>query len=279
MAVQTPVDYHENEELHGGYQFVTLKKVIDTLEAFSMDPDHYLSNTPRRLLRLQAKQGIKALTRSVKRIIKAVEQTVGPELYRVLPQDYVDYVRISYVDDQRRLVTLDRNNNINTAIGYLQDNESKILFDEDGNIIEADSHNTYNHTHTIYEFALTPSGQQPYLDTSKLTRSGEFKIDEERGRIAFSSNMEDREVVIEYVSDGLGNEDLKDEEIKIHKDLEQALLKYVYSECISGRRNVPATEKRRAKLEYKTLKHEAKIAALNLDYNQIIRVSRTSTLQ
>ena len=279
MPIQTPADYYENEDLHGGYQFVSLETVINKLMAYSMDPDHYLSNTRRRLIRIHAKQGIKVLTRSVKRIIKAVEQTVGPDLYCILPQDYVDYVRVSYVGDDMRLVTIDINNNISTAIGYLQDHVEEILFDLDGQILESDSQNAYSQNHHLREFNLTPDGQQPFLDTSKLTDSGEFKIDEERGRIVFSSNMDDREVVIEYVSDGLGNEDLHDSEIRIHKQLEEALLKYVYYQCISGRRSIPHVEKRRANDEYKTLVHKAKISALALDYNQIVRVSRTSTIQ
>ena len=278
MAIQTPEEYYGDEELHGGYQFVTLETIVNKLMAFSMDPDHYLASTRRRLIRLHAKQGIKSLARSVKKIIKATEETVGPDLYCILPQDFIDYVRVSYVDDNRRLVTLDVNDDINTAIGYLQDHVENVLFDFDGQILEADSHNAYNHPYIIHKFNQDPGGQ-PFLNTSKLTNSGEFKIDPERGRIVFSSNMDDREVVIEYVSDGLGNEDLHDTEIRIHKDLEEVLLKYVYSECISGRRNVPYSEKTRASKEYKTLVHKAKISALALDFNQIIRISRTSTIQ
>ena len=106
------------------------------------------------------------------------------------------------------------NKGINIATGYLQDNDAEILFDNDGDIITADGKNTYAKPYTKYEFIDTYRGGQQELDTSNLSRSGEFVIDEQKGVISFSSNIMEKEVVFEYISDGLQMAELKEEEIK-----------------------------------------------------------------
>jgi hypothetical protein len=279
MAVQTAEEYYENEDNWGNYQFLNLSDFINELLVETTDSDSYLHNTPRSKLLVASKNGIRKLNKEIRKTVLAIEMTVGEQLYIVLPQDYVDWVRVSVVTDDFKLQTLNVNKSIITAIGYLQDNNADILFDEDGGILTADSSNTYNHPYTKYEFTETSRGGQFELDTSILSRYGEFVVDENKGTIAFSSNLEDREVVVEYISDGLQMANLLETEIRFNKLLKDALTEYVYSECISKRRNVPANEKQRAKASFKTELHKAKVIALDLDINEIMRATRTSTIQ
>lgn len=277
--METPEQYYTDEALHGNYQFSTLTEIVDGLLMERLESDSYLKNTNRNLLLYHAKMEIKELTKRAATSRLMIEMTVGAEGYIVMPQDYVSYNRISLVVTDgatRRLVPLDINYNINTAIGYLQDNDAQIFFDDNGNIITSDASNTYNMPYSSYQFAgsCLGNGGQPYLDASKFSEYGEFSVDEEKGRIVFSSNVIDKEVVVEYNSDGLQWEYFDESEIKIHKYFEEAVKDGTYFRCIAKRMTVPANEKRRAQDLYKTSRFIAikKRAGLNLEkINRVMR--------
>ncbi|MBC7845573.1 MAG: hypothetical protein H7Y10_03675 [Flavobacterium sp.] len=281
MAIETPEAYYGSESSHGSYQFVPLKEVIDgLLTEAKLDPDNYLKNTNRGLILYHAKMGIKELTKSTAKAVLKIEMTVPANSCIVMPQDYVDYVSISAVvvdgSGNRKLQLLDVNTNINTATGYLQDNNAQILFDNDENIITADASNAYNIPYHKYEFISTLGGNA-MQDTAMLSAYGEFTIDENNGKIVFSSNLIDKEVVVVYESDGLQWESFGEGDIKVHKYIEQALKDWTYYACIEKRITVPANEKRRALDRYKTTKHIAKKNRAGLDLNEISRQMRTKT--
>jgi hypothetical protein len=269
-AAQTPQEYFEDPDSLGNYQFVTLKQVMDEMLLQALDDDSYLKNTKRSLMLLQAKRGIKTHVKVAAQVL-AIEMTVGDNLAMPLPQDYVDWVRVSVVDDDFRLQPLNINRNLNKAIGYLQDNDAQILFDNNGQILTADSANNYAHPYKKYAFCDDIQGGYSELDTSKLSRWGEFDIDEARGQILFSSDLRDKEFVIEYFSDGMEWSTLREEEVKIHKQLEETIKEWIYYACIQYKRNVPQSEKDRALRRYKTVLHHAKIDRSNFDLLQIAR--------
>lgn len=279
MAPQIPQDYYENQELHGGYQYTSLKTIVDNMLLEAEDDDSYIKNVKRSRIINYAKQAIRTVTRQAANEVFAVEVTVPTSLSWILPQDYVNYVRISVVIQDKttgslRLYPLDVNRNINIATGYLQDDAGELLFDDQGQILTADSSNGYAKPYKRYAFS---SEYQPTLNTSKLSKYGEFVIDEKRGMILFSSDLSEKEVVIEYVSDGLQAE-LLEEEITIHKYLRETVENWIYYSCIERKRNVPANEKQRALLRYKTTLHQAKIARADFNLLQISRVLRSRSM-
>lgn len=279
MAQQIQQEYYENEELHGGYQYVTLKTVVDNMLLEAEDDDSYIKNVKRSRIVNYAKQAIRTVTRQAANEVFAVEVTVPTSLSWVLPQDYVNYVRISIVITDKntgslRLYPLDINRNINIATGYLQDDAGELLFDDAGQILTADSSNGYARPYKKYAFS---DEYQPTLDTSKLSKFGEFVIDEKRGMILFSSDLSEQEVVIEYVSDGLQAE-LSEDEITIHKYLRETVENWIYYSCIERKRNIPANEKQRALLRYKTTLHQAKLARADFNLLQISRVLRSRSM-
>ena len=268
MAPQIPQDYYENEELHGGYQYVTLKTVVDNMLLEAEDDDSYIKNVKRSRIVNYAKQAIRTVTRQAANEVFAVEVTIPTSLSWVLPQDYVNYVRISVVVTDKntgslRLYPLDVNRNI-----------GELLFDDAGQILTADSSNGYARPYKRYAFS---DEYQPTLDTSKLSKFGEFVIDEKRGTILFSSDLSEQEVVIEYVSDGLQAE-LSEDEITMHKYLRDTVENWIYFSCIERKRNIPANEKQRALLRYKTTLHQAKLARADFNLLQISRVLRSRSM-
>ena len=279
MAQQTPQEYYQDPNSHGQYQYVSLKDIIDNMLLEATDDDSYLKNVKRSRIINYARQAIRKVTREVAKDVLAIEVTVPDTLFWTLPQDFVHYVRVSVVvfdetTSSLRLQALNVNQNINTAIGYLQDNNGDLLFDNNGEILTADSSNGYNIAYKRYSFT---SGYQPMLDTSKLSRYGEFVIDERRGCILFDSNLRDQEIVIEYISDGL-QADLVEQEITLHTFLRDCVEDWVYFACIERKRNVPANEKQRALQRYKTTLHQAKMARANFDLLEIARALTTQSM-
>lgn len=279
---QTAEEYYADKSNWGSGQFIPFKNFIEGMLMETTDPDGYMVNVPRSRIIHLAKEGIRHLTKDLKHDVKAVEITVTDKLYLTLPQDYVDWVRVSVVVTDEvtgslRLMPLNINNNMNTAIGYLQDHNGKILFDNEGNILTADSSNAYGKPYKKYHFCNDWIGRQFELDTSKLSVWGEFKIDENSGRIVFSSDLEEKEVVIEYTSDGLT--DFESGGVKIHKKMYDTLYQYVYYFSILRRKSVPQRTKDDSKRLYLKLKHQAKIDFADFDLNQIIRLAGTATKQ
>jgi hypothetical protein len=278
--METPEEYYTTPSSFGSYQFVTLKEVVDgLLTPAKLDSDNYLKNTNRALIVYHAKMGIKELTKSTSATTLSIEMTVGDNSCIVMPQDYVDWVRISVVvvdstNGSRKLQVLNINRDINIATGYLQDNNAQILFDNAGSIITADASNAYNIPYQSYEFTNDYSGGNAGLDTSKLSAFGEFTIDENNGKIVFSANLINKEVVVEYQSDGLQWEAFGEGDIKVHKHIEQALKDWTYYACIEQRQMVPANEKQRALKRYMTTKHQAKKDRAGFDMNEISRQMR-----
>lgn len=271
MAI-TPFEYYSDEENFGNYQYTTLKKVIDEFLVEAMDDDSLLKNTKRSLFVVYAKQGIKKLTSEIPGEVLAIERTVGEQLYFPLPQDFVTWVRISLVDHDGKLQTLNVNKNMNTATGYLQNNNAEILFDEDGYILTADSNNVFGRPYRKYQFTDHHLGGFMESDTSKLSRYGEAVFDERRGVVAFSSDLVDKEVVLEYKSDGLQWETLQESEVTIHKLLEEPLRDWIRYSVYNGKRNISISEKRAALNRFKTTAHQAKIKRSEIDITEISRV-------
>jgi len=278
--MQTPFQYYSDTDNWGQYQYITLREVINFLELEAQDDDSYLKNVKRSKMLAYAKQGVRLLNRTVSNKVQSFQIQVPPSLAWALPQDYINYVRISrFIEDTEtnsyRLQPLDINNKIATAVDYLQDHRYELLFDHNGNILQSEGKNAIAKPYIKVKF--TEEGGQSLTDTSQWSKYGEFKIDEDRGLIVFSSDLSDEFVLIEYVSDGLENE-LKGEEVKIHKDIREALQDYIFYECISRRRSVPMHEKKQAENKWLTSRHKAVLSRSNIDFQSIMNLSRKKSI-
>lgn len=278
--MQTPEQYYSDDGNYGSYQYFKLSELIDDLQLESMDDDSLLKNTKRSKMVNAAFRGVRELSRNVSNDVLGFEFTVPDTLVFPLPYDYVNWVRISLVVNDEvtgsnRLVPLDINYKIHTAIGYLQDNKGDILFDSDGRILTADSSNAIAKPYKTYTFSGCDG--QFTTDASKFSRYGEFSIDERRGIIVFSSDLADREVVFEYVSDGLQAK-LSEDEITIHKHLREALYDFVVYECIATKRNVSRGDKMDLKNKWLSSRHRAVMARADFDLYRISRTLRNSSM-
>lgn len=269
--MQTPEQYYSDLDLYGKFQYVPLSQIVLSLELEANEDGNYMSGTKRSKILKCAKEGLRELTQEVANEDLSFEITVPDSLVWPLPQDYVSDINIFVVlrdasTSNLEMFPLDENPNIIKSMGYLQDHEAEILFDEDGNILEADSSNAVNHPYKNNFNTSNHLGNRPTKDTTKYSKHGGFVVDERRGIIIFTSNIANKEVVIRYKSDGLQAE-LSGGEVYLHKLISKALRESIYYDCIKYKRNdlVPMNEKIRAKNEYLSTRHKAVINRSGLD--------------
>ena len=96
----TQQQYYSDQYLkHGDYQFIDLYDVIDNFMATYVGPDKILSKTNRGDVVFHAHRAMQELSFDTFKSCKAQEITVPPSLQMTLPQDYVNYTKISWVDE------------------------------------------------------------------------------------------------------------------------------------------------------------------------------------
>ena len=255
--------YLDDSSQWGDYSYVTMEQVINDYMA-NRSEDDYTGNTPRHRVVYQAMRGVRELYYDIMQEIKAIELDLSSSLQITLPEDYVNYVRISWVDERGVLYPMTENKTLSISRVYLQDNNFNILFDNDGNILETSetldpNEDPNGENVNRYEFCFT--GFNPNEDLSKKNPNGSYRIDKNDGVIRFSSDVFSKSIVLEYISDGLyfdTNKGETDSEIKVHKFAESALLDFIFYNLIKQNRHVPANEKARAKKEYYNSRRIAK---------------------
>jgi hypothetical protein len=280
MPILTEQEYFEenfdnvNEQYIGDYQWFSFNEFIQELEMMAADSDSYLNNTRRSQFINVAKQGVKLFQREIRKDTTIVQFNVPSDLIYKYPQDFVNWVSLSVIHDNT-LFPIMINEGINTALTLMQDGNN-FVFDNEGNVVRNPTEDLTNQNNCFK------------VDTkygSQMQTQGQAVFNPQHGRISFGSDMQGMKVVLEYYSDGLFTwtmsdceiEERKLKPIRIHKDLKEALIKYVYQEIIGYRRNVPANEKQRARLEYKTYLHQAKLDRLDFNLYTVSKYIQTST--
>lgn len=279
--------YYDDPQQWGDYQYVTLESIVNDY-IMSRDQDDYTLTVPRHKIIYQARQAFKEFHYDVLQEIRVVSLILNPNSLNItLPPDFVNYVRISYVDDNGMLQPMAKNDKLNIAAEYLQDHEYQILYDEGGCPLQ--DHEGYlsklkNNEVTrndlvdsdvgIYQhYTVCSSGFQPNRDMSSTFTNGSYKIDKARGVIQFDSTVGGQQIVLEYVSDGLftGCLGLPEQEIRVHKFAEDAVRDSIYYKLIKQRRNVPYNEKMRARKEFYNSRRLSKLRLGTLRYAELIQ--------
>jgi hypothetical protein len=113
-------------------------------------------------------------------------------------------------------------------------------------------------------------GRRYGLEPSHAQVNGSFYIDEVRGNIHFSSNVNGKTVVLDYISDSLGTDD----EMKVHKLAEEAMYKCIAYAVLSTRINTPEYIVQRYKKERFAATRQAKLRLSNIKLEEITQILR-----
>jgi hypothetical protein len=280
--------YYDDFTRHGEYQYVLVEQIINDIMA-NMDEDSYLFNIPRHTILYHAKRGVRELYYDVMQEIKAIELTVSQTLSITMPPDYVNYVRISCVDDNGILHPLAQDDRQSIARSYLQDNKYRLLYDNNGCVLQGSGvRETINGDQdqddelplTEYYFENYYSSFRPNLDRSRIFNNGKFAINKIDGTIEFGSDIYTRNIVLEYISDGLYVDECEGSEdgIKVHKFAEEALINYIYYKVINAKRHAPAVEKQWTKKEFFRTKKVAKSRIKSVRLENVMQAAKSDSV-
>ena len=270
MASQNPQIYYEDETQHGSYVYVTLEEMVLNFIANYCGDGYLLVNPSRSRIIYQFKQGIKKFSMNALREVKAVELELGDTLDIILPPDYVNYARISYVNpDSGDLMVLSENKKLPMATAYLQDHNADILFDDNGFVLQgttffAGLNDKVNQRNIIGNYGDAVNFK---LDTTQ-NANGTFNIDTRAGKIHFSSDNASRVIMLEYISDGL--EYSNESDIKVSKMAEEALYNFVNYELVRNIFGIPMYEKKLAQKSWESSYTNAKIAIMNIKISDVM---------
>jgi len=276
------------DENYGDYQFTTIKDVINNFIISYVGEGKIISKIKRTDVLFHAMRGIQEFNFDILPSNKAVEIEIGPQLYFVLPQDYVNYVKLTWNDNgvERIIYPTSKTSN---PLPILQDHNYEYLFDQQNReILESQESNTWHDFRqrgngsgndlSERELDLIKRGnvgQRYGLDPQYMQSNGVFFIDPIQGLIRFSSDMVNRIVTLKYVSDGLAT----DEEMVIHKLAEEALYKYIAYAVLSVRPNIPEYVVQRFKKESSAAKRNAKLRLSNIKLEEITQIMRGKSKQ
>ena len=97
LITQTQQQYY-NSGNYGGYQFTSLNDVIDNFMATYVGTDKILSNVLRTDVSFHAHRAMQELSFDTFKSCKSQEIELPPSLTMILPQDYVNYVKLTWSD-------------------------------------------------------------------------------------------------------------------------------------------------------------------------------------
>ena len=261
MAYITAYQYYENggatpeDENWGSYQYVSLYDIVNNFMLMYSGNHSLVNNEERYKILFHAKRAVQELNYDAFKEMKILELNVCDSLRFVLPPDYVNWVRVS-VYQNGVLRPLTENIQTNYSGAYLQDNNCKILFDHNGNILKPEFSNLdidritgakksiYLNSGSVYnnyegwnvdgvwyfDYSL---GTRFGLNTETANANPTFKIDKKGGVINFSSEMANELCILEYVSDGMENGD--DTQISVNKMFEEYLYAYIEYSILSSK--------------------------------------------
>lgn len=296
MAYLTGYQYYENdgntpEDANwGSYQYVSLSDIVNNFMLMYQGNHEIINNINRYKVIFHAKRAIQELNYDALKEIKALELNVCDQLRFVLPSDYVNWVRISVYRDGV-LYPLSENIQVNGAKSYLQDANCKILFDSNGNILEASQSqldydritgiqkSIYLNESSIYNGASGysdggtwyfdfPIGARYGLNTETANANPTFRIDKKAGVINFSSGVADQKVVLEYVSDGMEGGD--DSLVSVNKLFESYIYASIAYEIVNSRFGIQEYIVTRYRKSKSALLRNAKIRIGNINPSRLL---------
>ena len=277
------------EENYGSYAYITLDDIINNFLIAYVGSGKLISDVKRTDVIFHAKRGMQEFSYDTLRSIKSQELTIPPSLNVIIPQDYVNYVKISRIDANgvKHIIYPGMLNGVPYTMP-VQDTEGIPVQDTfDANITGTSiieerwktnapkgnqtrdrlaSLNFNDQDANAYNFL----GQRYGMDTANANFNGTFIMNDREGKISFSSDLVGSLILLEYISDGLAY----DLVTKVPKMAEEALYAHILHAVISTRSNQPEYVVQRLKQERFAKLRNAKLRLSNIKLEEFTKALR-----
>jgi hypothetical protein len=209
-----------------------------------------------------ARQGLKELSFDTTRHIKTSLLTVNTNTNTVtLPSDYVNLVKLgAYGTDG--------------MIHYLVERDDLYI----GSTTPTSSVDIANTADSLPVFNETVGTGRQFGKGGGQSSIGYYRVNKKSGTIEFASPIKASQIVLEYITDGIDNLDIK-QNVLIHSFASTALKAFVYWNHIKYNRDVQSYDKQAAKKEFYNEKRLARARMQNFTKDQALVQSRINVKQ
>jgi len=282
------------EDNYGSYEYIKLSDAIDNFMVGYVGDGKILQNTKKSDVLFFAKRSLQEFSYDTLKSVHSQELTIPPSLSVVLPQGYVNYVRVSFIDQLgvKRIIYPANNLTINPYENPIQDAQGVPTQDNFGENLEGTSiteerwarandnllnGQLLNNIDEAIDFQNAYGfegswnwGRQYGLDPQLAQMNGWFTLNEREGKMSFSSNLANRLIVLEYISDGLAH----DVDTKVPKLAEDALYASILHSIVSTRSGQQEYLVQRLQKDRRAKLRNAKIRLSNIKLDEIVQVMR-----
>ena len=282
------------EENYGGYEYITLNDAIDNFMVGYVGDGKIIQKCKKSDVLFFAKRSLQEFSYDTLKSVHSQELTVPASLSIVLPQDYVNYVRVSRIDELgiKRIIYPVNNLTINPYNNPVQDATGVPTQDNFGANIEGTSVTeerfkkanldllNFNLLDNFQDFAYWWNlyGFDGNFNTGRLYGSdpqtsqinGWFSINHREGKMSFSNDLADKLIVLEYISDGLAT----DLDTRVPKLAEDALYASILYNIVATRSGQQEYLVQRLKKDRSAKLRNAKIRLSNIKLDEFVQVMR-----
>jgi len=282
------------EDNYGSYEYIKLTDAIDNFMVGYVGDGKLIQTAKKSDVLFFAKRSLQEFSYDTLKSIHSQELNIPASLSVILPQDYVNYVRVSWIDQLgvKRIIYPANNLTIAPFGTPVQDQAGVPTQDNFGENIEGTSiteerwkkaNDTLidgqqgNSIDEVIDFQNAYGfegswnwGRQYGLDPQNAQANGWFNMDERDGKMSFSSNLAGKLIVLEYISDGLAY----DSDTKVPKLAEDALYASVLYSIISTRAGQQEYLVARLQKDRRAKLRNAKIRLSNIKLDEIVQVMR-----
>jgi|TARA_A100000172_G_C3042676_1_gene111138 hypothetical protein len=285
------------EENYGSYAYVKVSDLVTNFLVGYVGAGKLIEKVKRTDVIFHVKRALQEFSYDTLQSIHSQEATIPDNLSIPLPQDYVNYVKMSWVDEigvKHIIYPTTLTSNPYSLLPQdwqsvpIQDNfednlESSSIIEErwakanDRLItgsIDATGVNSGVYPGPFYSYGYEGFWGQRYgLDPETTQKNGWFTMNYREGKVSFSSNLRDQLIIFEYISDGLAY----DIESRVPKLAEDAVYAYVNHAVLASKKNTPEYIVRRYRDEKSAKLRNAKIRLSNVKLDEIVQVMRNKS--
>ncbi len=282
------------QENYNSYSYIRVAELVTNFLVAYVGAGKLIPSVKRTDVIFHTKRALQEFSYDTLRSIKSQELTIPDSLSVPIPQDYVNYVNVSWIDENGLKHPIYPNSlTINPYSKPIQDTSGVATQDNDGRNLSGTSlteerYRDQNNEilqeirdditgrlisdglYGYYGYGLYGYGQMYGLQPERAQMNGWFTINDRDGKFSFSSDLKEKLIVLEYVSDGLAY----DQDMRVPKLAEEAVYAYLSHAILASRINQPEYIIRRLQKEKSAKLRNAKIRLSNIKSNEFIQIMR-----
>ena len=280
------------QENWGSYSYITLNDIINNFMVGYVGDGKLIGTAKKSDILFFAKRGLQEFSYDTLKSIKSQELSIPIGLSVPMPQDYVNYVNMSWIDRagiKHIIYPTTLTSNPNTM--PLQDGDGIPTQSNFGNNLKGTSqtdkrwrdNNLKNLNRELEDSSFFSNiygggfgngfgtvGGQYGLQPEIAQINGWFTINDRTNSFSFSSDLSDKLIILEYISDGLS----ADGDTRVPKMAEEAMYAYLSHAVISTRVNQPEYVVNRLSREKTAKLRNAKIRLSNIKLDEFTQIMR-----